>query len=137
MAGLISISSRSKINIGINEGKRIEKVVVSWVGDAANGSVPALSIPLNGWCIKVVTNPGSTAPIDNYDIALGDPDDSGLDALGGLLANRDTANSEQVYTTVSGSAVPILLAGTYSLTVSNNSVNSATGDIIFYLSDDI
>lgn len=130
MAGTISIASRGIVQ---NEaGLKTEKITVSWVGDAANGSVPVLSIPkMHGTLVKVVINPGSTAPTDNYDIILGDPDDNALDACNGLLLDRDTANTEQVYPMISSSRV--FLCGTYALTITNNIVNSATGDIHFYI----
>jgi hypothetical protein len=118
--------------------KFCKKVSVAWTADASDGSLPATSITdMNGWLVKVVTNPGSVAPTDNYDIALYDADDGALDALAGLLANRDTANGEQVYPLISGAATPLFLAGTYSLAITGNSVNSATGLVVFYLVDSI
>ena len=48
---------------------------------------------LMGRIVKVDTNPGGTAPTDNYDITLLNSD--GIDVASGNLANRDTANSEQ------------------------------------------
>lgn len=123
-------------------GKRVEIITVAWTADNADGTVPALSLALNGYLIKVITNPGATAPTANYDIALGDPEDSNLDALNGALANRHTSTTEQVYPMHAGapgtvSSHPIFLSGAYSLTVSNNAVNSATGRIIFYLTDEV
>lgn len=138
MAGTITETSRTPSVISkADNSKQAEKVIVTWVGDASDGTTPALSITLHGFLLKVVTNPGSPAPTDNYDIKLGDPDDSSLDALATLIENRDTANSEQVYTLISGAATPIFLNGTYSLTVTGNSVASATGTITFYLVDSI
>lgn len=138
MAGTNTLTSRQWIEFsGGSKARRCEKVTIDWVADAADGSVPALSIPLSGFVMKVVTNPGSTAPTANYDIALGDPDDSSLDALATLLKDRHTSTTEQVYPVITGAAVPIFLAGTYSLGVTGNSVNSATGRIVIYLVDSI
>lgn len=140
-AGSISVSrgTRSYAKAGTT-GKYVEIVTVSFVGDASDGSVPTLAIPMSGFVKKVVTNPGSTAPTANYDIALGDPEDSALDALGAALQNRHTSNTEQVYPLLAGapgtvSSTPVFLAGTYTLAITNNSVNSATGTITFYLVD--
>jgi hypothetical protein len=84
--------------------------------------------------MKIVTNPGATAPTDNWDFVLNDSD--GVDVLGGAGANRDTANSEQVYPTISGATIPVWLEkGTYTLAMSGNSVNSATGTVTLYLKD--
>jgi hypothetical protein len=136
MPGTFSVTSRSFIDYSKGaEAKRCEKITCTFTGDASDGTVPALSLDLRGFLVKVVTNPGSTAPTDNYDITLTDPDAADLDAAGGTLANRDTANSEQVYPLISGAACPIFLAGTYGLTVSNTSVNNATGIIVLYLID--
>lgn len=142
MAGSTSVSrSFAEYSKG-GESKRVEKITVSFVGDSANGGVPNTSIPMQGHIIKIVTNPGSTAPTSNYDIALGDPDDSTLDVLGGAIANRHTTTTEQVYPMIAGSpgtvsSRPVFVSGTHTLAISNNSVNSATGDIHFYLVDEV
>lgn len=139
MAGTISVTSDSLENEGYSSRKHVRKVTVDWVADAADGSVPTLSlVNLYGYCLKVITNPGATAPTDNYDIILGDPADNALDALAGALANRDTANTEQVYPTASGSTIPVYLTkGDYVLTITNNAVNSATGRVILVLADSL
>lgn len=49
---------------------------------------------IEGYIVRVVTNPSATAPTDDYDITITDAD--GVDVMAGALANRDTANSEQV-----------------------------------------
>lgn len=115
-----------------------ELVVESWTGDSADGTVPDRSLGLYGYVEKVVTNPGSTAPTSNYDIAIGDWTDSALDVLAGALANRHTTSTEQVYPRIAGTIGTVssyrpFLAGQYTISVSNNSVNSATGTIEIYL----
>lgn len=136
-AGTITKSSDVISNYGFADPvKRVRVVTVAWTADASAATVPTLSLALKGYLIKVVTNPGATAPTDNYDITLGDPEDSALDAANSTLLNRDTANTEQVYPVLGSTPViPVFLSGTYSLAVTNNSVNSATGRIIFYLVD--
>lgn len=126
--------------VGSGATKIGEMVTLSFVGDASTGSVPNTSVVLRGRLVKVVTNPGSTAPTANYDMTLGDSSDSALDVLGGALANRHTSTTEQVYPLIAGSpgtvsSVPVYLNGTYTFTLSNNSQASATGDVIFYLLD--
>jgi hypothetical protein len=135
MAGTNTLTSRVRREFGKAERRGVEIVTVDWVADASAATVPNLTITLDGYLVKVVTNPGSTAPTDLYDITLGDPEDSNLDAAGGLLANRATTTTQQVYTLVSGASSPLLLAGDYTLAISNNAVNSASGRIIFYLTD--
>jgi hypothetical protein len=136
VAGTTS-TSRSLGNFGITASKRYKAITVSFTADAADGSVPDTTLAnLNGYVMKIVTNPGSTAPTDNWDFVLNDAD--GVDALGGAGANRDTTTSEQVYPTVSGAAIPIWLPnGSYTLAISGNSVNSATGTVTIYLADSL
>lgn len=141
MAGTNVLTSRENKQFGLN-GKRCEIVTVDWVADAAAATVPDLSLDLKGYVIKVITNPGSTAPTANYDIALEDPEDNALDPLAGALGNRHTTNTEQVYPAIAGApgtvtSFPPFLCGTYNIAVSNNAVNSATGRIIFYLVDEV
>jgi len=101
----------------------------SFTADDSDGSVPATASSatnttyIQGWfIIAVITDPGATAPTDDYDITL---TYSGLDLMGGNLANRDTANTEIAYP---ASNAPVLGAITFTLT--NNLVNSAVGDVI-------
>ena len=114
------------------------KYVIDWVGDASDGSVPATDITLEGYIVKVITNPGSPSPTDNYDLALADPEDAALDALGGALANRHTTTTQQVYPLIAGApgtvtVVVPYLNGSYAFTLTNNSVNSAKGRVILYV----
>ena len=103
-------------------GTRQNVIVVTWtcVGDASNGSYPATasSVGVRGWLYAADTIPGTTQPTDNWDATITDA--NGYDLMTGALANRDTANAER--------AVPTKTAwvdGPITLTITNNSVNSA------------
>jgi hypothetical protein len=114
---------------------RVRRIQVDWVADAADGSVPATALPkFEGRLLALTTNPGATAPTDNYDITL--VDDEGADRLQGLGANRDTANTEQVPIVYSGTAVAPIVDGdeTLTFTLANNAVNSALGRALLYYS---
>jgi hypothetical protein len=106
----------------------IRKVVFTCTADAANGSYPAtaISAPIEGRLIQLITDPGSTAPTDNYDITLVDA--NGLDVLQGVGANRDTANTEAAAVVFTSTSVNPVVdeSDTLTLTIANNSVNSAT-----------
>lgn len=80
---------------------------IAWTSDASTTAVliPATQIQLRGQLVEVVTNPGATAPEDNYDLTLTDKD--GLDVLGGGGANRDTATTEQFVPVVTNAATTI------------------------------
>jgi hypothetical protein len=111
-------------------GKHIDKVNVAWTSDASGNAT--LSIEnLYGFLLKMVTVPsGSAAPTDNYDITL--VDENSIDALAGAGADRDTANTEQVYPTPSGSSIPAFLCGTHTFTVANAG-NAKSGTAILYI----
>jgi len=136
MAGSTTVT-RQVFDYGLGDKKKlVEKITVDFVGDALNGSVPNTTITLKGFLQKVVTNPGSTAPTDNWDVALGDPSDTSVDALAGVLQNRDTTTTEIVYPAVATVNQKFFLLGDYSLQISGNSVNSATGRIEFFVSEE-
>lgn len=134
MAGTITKTSDEMIEQGFQSSIRVRKIVYSFVGDAADGSVPASSaVAINGYIIKVVTNPGSTAPTDNWDLAINDAD--GADVLAGAGADRDTSNSETIYLAATVASTPAWCEGSHTVVVTGNSVNSATGTITIYVKD--
>ena len=132
MAGTITVSSNDAIR---DNNRRIigKRLVIACTADASNGSFPNTDLKKlgPGYLQPVITNPGSTAPTDNYDISLLHPSDSTADIASSLLGNRDTANTEVAITTISGMAAPVFIGpGTYTLSIANNAVNSATIQIV-------
>lgn len=73
----------------------IRSVKWAWTSDASGDVSGTDTKAISGQALRWVTNPGSTAPTDNYDIVVNDID--GADVAGGVLANRDTANTEAAY----------------------------------------
>jgi len=120
----VTIDPRSAPN-----GKRITRIVIDWVS-AADGSCTKALDAIYGYLVKMVTDPGSTAPTDNYDITLIDQD--GADALAGAGADRDTANTEQVYPVASGAQVPVFLCGTHTFTIAAAG-DSKVGKTVLYI----
>ncbi len=104
-----------------------EKVQLDWTSDGSGDA--STTINLHGFLIKVVTDPSATAPSDDYDITLVQ---HGIDMAGGLLLNRDTANTEMVYPVVSGAATPIFLAGDHTFTIANAGATKL-GTVYLYL----
>ena len=116
-----------------NTNKTVERIVIDWTSDASGNA--DVSIPgLYGYLLKMVTDPGSTAPTDDYDITL--VDENSIDALAGAGANRDTANTEQVYPVASGAATPVFLCGTHTFTVANAG-NAKVGRAVLYVVEDL
>lgn len=111
-----------------DRGSCIKEVTLTCTADAAAATYPSTTLTsvLKGWWLeKVITNPGSTGPTDNWDYVLNDAD--GVDMLGGTGANRSITASQANW--------PLVATGVYraqpinnsvTLVITNNSVNSAT-----------
>lgn len=100
----------------------------AWIADASNGSVPTNTISgITGYVVRVITDPGSPSPSDNYDIELKDM--YGCDVMGGALADRDATATEQAMPIIGGASSGALVLDTLQLNISGNSVNSAQGSV--------
>lgn len=98
---------------------RFRSVLFTWTSDDTAGTVTGTSsFEIGGLVYGLTTNPGSTAPTDNYDITITDED--GVDLLGGVGADRDTANSEYVAVKDgAGNVVPVPVGGPVTFNGSN------------------
>lgn len=109
----------------------VRRLVIDWVGSAADGTVPDTTLPVfEGRLYELTTNPGAVAPTDNYDITV--EDDQAVDRLQGLGANRDTANTESLPIVYAGSTIHPVISRSDALTlkIANQAVHSATGRIV-------
>jgi len=114
-----------------------KRVEIPWTSDAA-GAASVVTPVLQGTIRRVVTDPAAApnAPTDNYDATL--LDEFGADLFAGQGADRDTANTEQFCPGISlkdgvtTSVVPIAVAGTATLTITNAG-NTKQGTVILYL----
>ena len=112
------------------ESKGITKIKFDWESDVsagtATGTTPA---PYSGKVLALVTDPGGTAPTDNYDITITDVD--GLDVLAGQGANRDTATTEYV---IDSDSTPLGVVADTQLTINVSAAgNSKLGIAYLYL----
>lgn len=116
-------------------GDKVDVMTFDWTADT-DGSVTSTASDdaARGYVFLVITDPGSPAPTDNYDITL--TDSYGVDVVGGVLADRDTANSEQVAPSVGSVYGSRFVHGELTLNISNNSVNGAQGKVIIYIYKD-
>jgi hypothetical protein len=131
--GTVTVS-KSTVN-----GGDIEIISFAFIANATGtATVPATSSSTKypgdraGYIIKVVTDPGATAPTDNYDITLVDAT-TGADLLGGEGANRDTANSEEAVPKIGSAYAANFAPVAFTLNLTGNSVNSATGTVYVYI----
>lgn len=111
----------------------VQILTFTWTADASDGSVPDTDFDAEGYVTLGVTNPGTPAPTDNYDIEV--KDTHGNDVMGGALNDRDTANSEQAAPLAQDGLTPIwrFVSGKLTFSLSGNSVNSATGVVVLYI----
>lgn len=111
----------------------VKRLHYTLTADDADGSFDTIALPdISGRLLTIITNPGATAPTDNYDITL--VDDEGIDRLQGVGANRDTANSEEAAIVYSGTEIhpPVVDGDVLTLTTANNAVNSAIVEVFIY-----
>ena len=113
-------------------GYKVYKYTFTWKGDSSTGEVNSFTTPkITGYVFSGITNPGSTAPTDNYGITLSD--DNGVDIFGGELLNRDTANSEQAVPKIGNAYGTRFVNSKLTFAVASQSVNSATGVLDVYI----
>lgn len=103
-------------------------LTVSITDDTAGTTVALAETDVLGYFLcSMETNPGATAPTDDYDIVINTA--GGADLLGGAGANRDTANTEIAYPTIdstSGQKGCVPVNSPLSLVLSGNAINNAT-----------
>ena len=106
-------------------------VLVTITADATDATVPDLVISgyRGQYICQIWTNPGTTQPTDNWDLYL---KYDGGDVLKAGGENRDTANTEVTYPIIQASSNGgcAYVPGDLTLSVSGNSVNSATATIL-------
>ncbi len=117
----------------------LRKVIVDWTSDDTTGAVSGTSKKITGTLIKAITDPSATAPTANYDIAI--TNGESVNVLGGCesdLANRHTANTEEVYfMVVDGAGTPLaqpiqpVVSDVLTFSVTNAG-NSKLGQIILF-----
>jgi hypothetical protein len=111
---------------GGNQGA-VTQWTIPWTSDGSGNYTETLT-GIIGVILRVVFDPGSTAPTDNYDVTLTDA--HGLELLGTVGADRDTANSEG-NTPANTAGFPIAVAPPLYLSISNAG-SAKTGTIYIY-----
>lgn len=116
-----------------NQWGSLHVITIAWTAHT-DGSYTSYLIqrPINGTLYMVETDPGTTAPQDNYTVTLTNA--GAIDVMGGAMADCDTANSEewQPYFTNSASYGARPVMGRLTLAIADNNVNTALGTIYIY-----
>lgn len=144
MAGSATTITYDNGDMGADVGGRggIRRVLIDFTTDDTTGSVACTTQKISGELIKIVTDPGSSAPTDNWDVVL--TDDEGVDlsvhmddvAIAALIA-RHTTTTLETYLPLEDTAGTArigawpVVCSPITVTV-NNAGNSKTGQIILY-----
>lgn len=99
---------------------------IAWTSSSGGAYTEAFTII--GVILRVVFDPGSPAPTDNYDVTLTDA--HGYEILSTVGADRDTANTEGD-TPTNAAGFPIAVGGELTLTIANAG-NAAQGVVTIY-----
>lgn len=112
-------------------GSLLTEIILDWVSDDSTGSVIGKTTEkFTGQILQLITDPGSSAPTDNYDITVTDYRGADVLVLGG--ADRDTAITE--IKTSAGLGVPFGYVVNSTLTFSiGNAGNSKNGRIYLHI----
>ena len=141
MAGMTAAVTYDDGQDGVGRHGRINKIIIDFLTDDSGGTATVTTRKIVGELIKIVTDPGSAAPTDNYDVTI--VDEEGVSVVSAcqnasLLGTRDTANSEETYlhllnadnTPVGMAAYPVVCD---KLTVAlANAGNAKTTQVILY-----
>lgn len=103
--------------VTIDRENQMQKIVITWDDTGGDGISKDLTGLYNGWITVADTNPGTTAPDADYDIAIQNTD--GIDIMAGTLVNRHTTTSERV--TLSNPAYNL---GVLTLVITNQTAAS-------------
>ena len=100
----VTAIANTESDIGSGWADAFKIIKVEWLA-AANGAKATGTIPaMKGHLMVMVTDPGATAPAQNYDITL--IDQYGVDVLGGGGVNRHTTANEVAIPLAGALAIP-------------------------------
>jgi hypothetical protein len=109
----------------------VKKIKFDWLSENGGGDAGKASktttYAYNGEVIRLVTDPGSVTPTDNYTVTVTDEDGNDI-LMGAAVANRDEANTEQVL----ASSLGCVANDKLTLNVSGAG-NAKTGSVILYI----
>jgi len=129
-AGTITESSRLD---SPNAASVMSSITITYVGDASGGTVPSLSVPINGFVYSIEAGTGAVQPTALYDITLTRAvGTDSTDVLGGAGMNLSQAGGETRYPLAQDGVtiIPAFVRGAATLNITGTTVNSATGTVV-------
>lgn len=126
-AGAMTVTGPDNID---RFNRPIQKWQFNWTSDASGNVTGVLNDIVNGQLIMMITDPTTSAPTDNYDIAV---TVQGADILGGAGANRDTTTTEIAYPSATVGAVvyPVQPAVYDNISFAITNAGNATSGILY------
>ena len=118
MAGTVTLTERAHTSV--------KKITWAWTSDSSGDADKVTTNAYSGEIVLLTTDPGGTAPTDNYDVVVNDAD--GDDVLLGAGANRDTATTEHVQGTSLGA-----VSGQVLNCVVSNAGDGKDGEVHLYI----
>jgi len=115
------------------QGDHIHRIEFACTADAEAHTFPDTTLyPIEGWLLALETNPGSTAPTNEYNITLIDAE--GHDVLEGVGEDRSESDTQKAVIIYSSTDIhpAVDRNDTLTLKIADNSVNSATTKVILY-----
>jgi hypothetical protein len=137
-AGTCTVGQPKRAEL-VNYPSTLVQIKVECTGDSSDGSFPEVIIDgVGGHLMSVYFDPGSTTPTTAMDMTVeltnlveGSPVTTDIDLLGGAGANIDTSADALITPLVGAVSVPVGFYGDLNVTLTGNSVNSAT--LTYYL----
>lgn len=121
MAGTVTTAQSQAL---FGHGVQYRVLTLTCTADSADGSFPDTTLrSLTGRLVRLVTNPGATAPTTGYDITI--EDGQAADLLAGHGANRSATVTETEWIYGGSLGMPVYCHGDYTFKIAGNSVNSA------------
>lgn len=129
-----TITDRS-LEFARGSGRNCRVIEYVWESSAGGAVSDSVDFP-GGYCMNVITAPGTPTPTDQYDFTLLHGEiGSGLDVLNGKLVDRSDTNTESVQPVVDDGATPVFIApGSYTFTIANAGATTQ-GTVRFELLD--
>ena len=103
----------------------IDKIVFQWTNNASGTTTGVTANRYTGAIGRVIFDPGSTAPSDNYDLVINDQ--NSYDILNGRGANLDSVTTTQV------DSIFGAIANSKLTIVVTNAGNAKTGTVVVYI----